>query len=156
VPTIAKVNGDAVGAGLSVVMLSDFAYAGEDAEFSAAFVNLGLIPDTASTVFLQQFLGLRDALDIALSGRSVPAAEAEAMGLLNEAVPAESLDGRVETQIDRLSALPTPAIATTRNVLHANAARTWQEGLDYENLLQAVMTDTDVHRAAVKIIRENT
>jgi len=52
VPIVAKVNGDAIGAGLSIVALADIAYAAADATFSCAFVRVGLIPDTGGTVML--------------------------------------------------------------------------------------------------------
>jgi len=150
VPTVARINGDAVGVGLSVVALCDFAYAVEDASFSAAFVNIGLAPDGGGTVFLPRHVGLRNALDLALTGRSIGATEAAEMGLINEVVPAAALDETVGEQVARLKRLPTTAVVATRKAFHENASRHWREGVDYENHIQAELTDTDEHREAVE------
>lgn len=151
VPTVARINGDAVGVGLSIVALCDFAYAVESATLSAAFVKIGLLPDGGGTVFLQRHVGLRDALDLALTGRFVSATEAADMGLLNDVVADQAaLDDRVGERVGQLQALPTGAVVATRQALHENATRHWERAVDYENLLQAQATDTDEHRAAVE------
>jgi len=156
VPTVAKVNGDAVGAGLSLVALCDFAYASEDAGFSAAFVNVGLIPDSGATVLLPRLIGLRDAMELALTGRTVSAADALEMGLLNDVVLPDSLDETVDSQLDRLADLPTGTLVTIRRTIHANAGRHWDEAIDHENLVQALSADTDEHRIAVEALLDNS
>jgi enoyl-CoA hydratase/carnithine racemase len=156
VPTIAKINGDAVGAGLSIVALCDFAYASEEAEFSAAFVNVGLIPDSGLTVFLPRIVGLRTTLDLMLTGRKISASEALEMDLINDVVSSDELDQSVQSQIDKLSDLPTGALSTIRRTVHENAARHYEEGIDYENLLQSVMAGTEDHQQAVEELLDNT
>lgn len=156
VPTIAKINGDAAGVGLSIVALCDFAYAVEDAKLSAAFVKIGLAPDGGATVFLERHVGLRTALDLALTGRAISATEAEEMGLLNEVVPADSLDEAVGEQIDQLRPLSTDAIVGTRQAFHENAGRHWRQGVDYEMQIQAQLSDTEAHRDAVEAFLERT
>lgn len=151
VPTIARVNGDAFGGGMSIVALSDFAYTISDATFAASFVQLGLVPDGGATQMLQRHMGLRDALEIVMTGRTVSATEAADLGLVNASVEDEAaLDEAVEETLDRFRELPTGAVAHTRQAIHENAARHYREGVDYENLLQAQATGTEEHRSAVK------
>jgi 2-(1,2-epoxy-1,2-dihydrophenyl)acetyl-CoA isomerase len=151
VPTVAKVNGDAFGGGMSIVALSDFAYAVTDATFAASFVQLGLIPDGGATLLLQRHIGLRDALELVMTGRSVSATEATELGLVNDSVEDQAaLEEAVEETLDRFRELPTGAVAHTRQALHENASRHYREGVDYENLLQAQATGTEDHRSAVE------
>jgi 2-(1,2-epoxy-1,2-dihydrophenyl)acetyl-CoA isomerase len=84
VPIVAKVNGDAVGAGLALAALSDFAYAADSATFSCAFVRVGLIPDTGGTFLLPQLVGLRTAKRLAMTGEFISADEAADIDLINE------------------------------------------------------------------------
>jgi enoyl-CoA hydratase len=80
-PTIAAVNGPAVGAGLNLALACDLRVAGTDATFGATFARIGLHPGGGCTWFLVQELGYARALDILLRGRTLDAAEAVAAGL---------------------------------------------------------------------------
>jgi len=81
VPTIAAVNGPAVGAGLNLALACDLRVAGADATFGATFARIGLHPGGGCTWFLVHELGYARALDILLRGRTLDAAEAVAAGL---------------------------------------------------------------------------
>lgn len=150
VPTIAQINGDAIGIGISIVALCDFAYAAEGANLSAAFVKIGLAPDGGGTAFLERHVGLRNALDLALTGRTISAAEAEEMGLLNEVVAADTLEDRVGEQVEHLKPLSTDAIVGTRQAIHENAGKHWKQALDYELHIQTELSDTEAHEKAVE------
>ena len=67
-PIIAAINGVAVGAGLSLALLSDIRLASEKARFGAVWINMGFIPDLGSTYFLPRIVGMEKALDLMLSG----------------------------------------------------------------------------------------
>ena len=154
VPIVAKVNGDAVGAGLAIAALADFAYATEDATFSCAFVRVGLIPDTGGTLLLPKLVGLRTAKELAFTGKFFDAAEAAELDLINEAVPADDLDDRVAETVDRLGRRPTDTIALTKRAMHENLGRHWGEALEYENLLQVQAYTSDSHEEGVSAFLE--
>ncbi|WP_232701440.1 enoyl-CoA hydratase/isomerase family protein [Halobacterium wangiae] len=154
VPIVARVNGDAVGAGLAVVALSDFAYAVPDATFSCAFVRVGLVPDTGGSFLLPRLVGLREAKRLAFTAEFVDASEAADLGLVNEAVPAEELDEAVDALLDTLRERPTRTIGVIRQALHDNLGREWGDALDHENLLQSQAYDTDEHAEGVSAFLE--
>ncbi|WP_323171736.1 enoyl-CoA hydratase-related protein [Natrialba sp. PRR66] len=154
VPIVAKVSGDAVGAGLAIVALSDIAYATEEATFSCAFVRVGLIPDTGGTFMLPHLIGLRAAKKLAFTGEFVDAERAADLDLINEAVPASELDGRVTETVERLGRRPTDVIGITKQAMHENLGRRWTEALDYENLLQGHARETDSHEEGVAAFLE--
>ncbi len=154
VPIVAKVNGDAVGAGLSLVALSDLAYAVESARFSCAFVRVGLIPDTGGTFLLPHLLGLRAAKELAFTGQFVDAERAAEIDLINEAVPEDALEARVDDCLETLRRQPTATIGLMKRAIHENLGRHWQTALEYENRLQVQATATDAHEEGVSAFLE--
>ncbi|ELY89811.1 enoyl-CoA hydratase/isomerase family protein [Natrinema altunense] len=154
VPIVAKVNGDAIGAGLSLVALADIAYAAADATFSCAFVRVGLVPDTGGTVMLPHIVGLRAAKRLAFTGEFFDAERAADLELVNEAVPAAELDDRVAETVERLADGPTATIGMMKQAMHENLGRAWDEALDYENLLQAQARTSDAHEEGVAAFLE--
>ena len=91
VPTIAAVNGAAIGAGLAVALACDLRYAAEDAKLGAPFTSLGMHPGMATTYLLPEVAGLAVAREMLLTGRIVTGAEAAGFGLVNRAVPREDV-----------------------------------------------------------------
>ena len=155
VPIVAKVNGDAIGAGLSLVALADIAHAAADATFSCAFVKVGLIPDTGGTVILPHIVGLRAAKQLAFTGEFFDAERAADLGLLNESVPADELDRRVAETVEQLANGPTDTIGMMKRAIHENLGRSWDDALDYENLLQAQARTSDAHKEGVTAFLED-
>jgi 2-(1,2-epoxy-1,2-dihydrophenyl)acetyl-CoA isomerase len=155
VPIVAKVNGDAVGAGLAITALSDFAYAVEDATFSCAFVRVGLIPDTGGSFLLPKLVGLRTAKRLAFTGEFFSAAKAADLDLINEAVPADELDERVEALLGTLSRRPTETIGLAKQAIHGNMGRQWRDAMDYENMLQVHAYGSDAHEEGVAAFLED-
>jgi|AntDeeMinimDraft_4_1070355.scaffolds.fasta_scaffold00315_19 2-(1,2-epoxy-1,2-dihydrophenyl)acetyl-CoA isomerase len=154
VPIVAKVNGDAVGAGLALAALSDFAYAADSATFSCAFVRVGLIPDTGGTFLLPQLVGLRTAKRLAMTGEFISADEAADIDLINDAVPDGELDERVDELLATLRKRPTKTVGLTKRALHENAGKHWREALDHENTIQALARDTPEHEEGVAAFLE--
>jgi len=151
---VAKVNGDAVGAGLALAALSDFAYAADSATFSCAFVRVGLIPDTGGTFLLPQLVGLRTAKRLAMTGEFISADEAADIDLINDAVPDGELDERVDELLATLRKRPTKTVGLTKRALHENAGKHWREALDHENTIQALARDTPEHEEGVAAFLE--
>jgi len=154
VPVVSRVNGDAVGAGLAVAAVSDFAYAVESATFSCAFVRVGLIPDTGGTFLLPRLVGLRAAKRLAFTGEFFDAGEAADLGLINQAVPEDELDEAVGELLGRLEAGPTRTIGMIKRGIHENLGREWRSALDYENGVQVQAYDSAEHDEGVDAFLE--
>lgn len=148
VPVVAKVNGDAVGAGMAVVAACDFAYAADDARFGAAFARVGLVPDVGATFLLPRLVGLRRAKELVLTADLYTAAEAAEMGLVNETVPAGDLDDAVGKLLATLRDRPTRTLGLAKQAMHANLGG-WRDALDYEAMVQAQAYGTPEHAEGV-------
>ncbi|SMO66551.1 enoyl-CoA hydratase/isomerase family protein [Halorubrum cibi] len=153
-PVIAKVNGDAVGAGLSLVAAADFAYAAPDARFGASFINVGLVPDLGGTVTLPRLVGLRTAKELAFTGDLIDAERAAALDLINEVAPDGELEATVDDLIETLAARPTENLALAKEALHENLGQPIDDGLRREAHFQTLAYDTDAHREGVEAFLE--
>ncbi|AFK21501.1 enoyl-CoA hydratase/isomerase family protein (plasmid) [Haloferax mediterranei ATCC 33500] len=154
VPVIARVNGDAVGAGTSVVAACDFAYAVQGARFGASFVNVGLVPDAGGTVTLPRLVGLRAAKELAFTGKLISAERAADLDLVNEVVDADELDTVVDEMAETLASRPTETLALAKEAIHANLGRPWPDGLEREAQAQTLAYDTDAHEEGVSAFLE--
>lgn len=129
VPTIAAVNGPAVGAGLCLALACDIRYAATDATFSAPFARLGMHPGMAATYLLPEAVGVARARELLLTGRRVGAEEALAIGLVSGTYePGELVTEVVE--IARIVADSAPiAVRLTKQALRRagiEAALQWE------------------------------
>ena len=154
-PVIAKVNGDAVGAGTNVAAACDFVYAVEDARFGEVFGNVGLIPDSGGTFILPALVGLRTAKELTLTGRLFDAPEAAEMDLINRAVPADDLDSEVAEVLATLDRKPTETLGLTKRGLHENIGRPFRDALEREAYLQVLAYGSDAHETGVEAFRND-
>jgi enoyl-CoA hydratase/carnithine racemase len=149
VPIVAKVHGDAVGAGLAVAAIADVAVAARSARFSCAFVRVGLIPDTGGTFLLPKLVGLQQAKRLAFTGAFVDAEEAADLGLVAEAVDDGDLDDRVGDLVETLRRRPTRTVALTKEAIHDNLGRPWRDAIDREHAVQLRAYGTSEHEEGV-------
>jgi 2-(1,2-epoxy-1,2-dihydrophenyl)acetyl-CoA isomerase len=154
VPIVARVNGDAVGAGLAVVAASDFAIAADSARLGAAFAKVGLVPDTAATFMLPRLVGLRRAKELVFTADLYPAGEAADMSLVNEAVPNDELDDAIDDLLETLAARPTRTLGLAKQAMHATLGHGPDEALDYEMLVQSQAYATPEHEEGVRAFLE--
>ncbi|HXU25089.1 MAG TPA: enoyl-CoA hydratase-related protein [Tepidiformaceae bacterium] len=119
-PTIAAVNGAAVGIGVTQVLPMDFRIASENARFGMFFVKMGLVPELASSALLPQMVGQARALDWCLTGRMIPAAEAREAGLVSEVVAADGLVDRAVELGEQLAGQSAFAMTNIRKLILAN------------------------------------
>ena len=120
-PLIAAVNGFALGGGLELALACDFIYASEKAKFGLPEVSLGLIPGFGGTQRLPRRVGPGLARELVYSGKTIDAAAAKAMGLVNEVFPAGELLQRSK-EIAALIATRAPlAVAAAKRVLRRGA-----------------------------------
>jgi 2-(1,2-epoxy-1,2-dihydrophenyl)acetyl-CoA isomerase len=137
-PTIAKVNGVAVGAGLNLALGCDLIVAGESARFSEIFVKRGLAIDLGGSWLLPRLVGLHKAKELALLGDMLDAKEAERIGIVNLVVPDAQLDAFVADWARRLAAGPPLALQMTKRMLTMGLTMSLSEALHQEAMAQAV------------------
>ncbi|MDQ3433293.1 MAG: enoyl-CoA hydratase [Actinomycetota bacterium] len=117
-PVVAAVNGPAVGIGCSLALSCDLVLAAQSAYFGLTFVNIGLMPDGGSTLFVPAAVGKARAFQMALLGERVEAAQALEWGLVNEVNPDGELSGAADALVRRLAAGPTRSYAASKRALN--------------------------------------
>lgn len=137
IPTIAAINGAAVGAGLSVALACDMRLAVAGAKLAVSFLNLGLHPGMASTHLLPKLIGHARAAELIFTGRTITAEEAAAMGLLNRVVPADELLPAAEALADEIATKPAMALRLAKRALVRPLLEGLDAALDYEAMAQA-------------------
>ena len=144
-PTIAVVDGVAVGAGMNMALGCDVVIASTRARFSEIFVQRGLTLDFGGSWLLPRVVGIQAAKDLALSGRIVDAAEALRLGLCLDVVEPDALDDRVTEQVGRfLSGAPVGQMFAKQALNHAWDV-SFPDALDWEGQSQAIcFTTSDV------------
>src|SRR5918911_906930 len=112
-PVVTAVNGPAVGIGCSLALAGDLVLAAESSYFGLAFVNIGLMPDGGSTLFVPVAVGKARAFQMAMLGERVPAQQALEWGLVNQVHPDESIHDAAAVLVERLANGPTRSYAGT-------------------------------------------
>src|SRR5215203_2280867 len=117
-PVVAAVNGPAVGIGASLALACDLVLAAESAYFGLAFVNIGLMPDGGSTLFVPTAVGKARAFQMALLGERIEARRALEWGLVNFVHPDDRLLDEAYALVARLAAGPTRSYAGSKRALN--------------------------------------
>jgi methylglutaconyl-CoA hydratase len=121
-PTIARVNGAALGGGTGLIACCDIAVASAEAVFGTTEVRLGLIPSVIGP-YVVAAIGARQARRLMLSGERIDAAEAARIGLVHAVVAADELDSAVATVLDHLRRGGPAALAAAKRLVHDLAGR---------------------------------
>jgi 2-(1,2-epoxy-1,2-dihydrophenyl)acetyl-CoA isomerase len=141
-PVVAAVNGPAVGIGASLAFACDLVLAAESAFFGLAFVNIGLMPDGGSTLFVPTAVGKARAFQMALLGERVPARQALEWGLVNYLHPDDRLMPEAEELAAKLAAGPTRSYAGSKQALNRMLYPDLDGQLDLEAELQHTLART--------------
>lgn len=154
VPTMAAVNGVAAGAGVNLAIATDVVIAARSAAFVQAFARIGLIPDAGGTWLLPRLAGLAKAMGAALFAEKITADEADAWGLIWEAVPDETFAATVAARAAHLAQGPTAAYRLIRQAMRASMGNSLDEQLELEAALQGEAGRTRDHREGVLAFTE--
>ena len=138
-PVIAAVNGPAVGIGCSLALCCDLIVAAESAYFLLAFVNIGLVPDGGSSLFVPSRVGMARASEMSMLGERVGAAQALEWGLINRVFADEELRAQAAALAARLAAGPTRSYAGTKRQLNSWLYARMPEQLELEARIQQEM-----------------
>ena len=146
VPTIAAINGAAIGAGLVLALACDLRYAAADARLAVPFTSLGMHPGMATTWLLPEVVGLPVARDLLLTGRSVTGEEAATLRLVNASVPREELLDKALEVADGIARNAPIATRLTKIALAGGGHATYDAALQWEALAQPLTLATrDLH-----------
>jgi 2-(1,2-epoxy-1,2-dihydrophenyl)acetyl-CoA isomerase len=135
-PVIAAVNGPAAGIGLSLALACDLVVAAESAFFQLAFVNIGLVPDGGSSLFVPARVGFTRAAELAMLGERLDAATALSWGLINRVWPDAEFAGQSDALLDRLAAGATQSYAGTKRQLNRWMYERMDAQLEFEAGIQ--------------------
>ncbi|HET7531360.1 MAG TPA: enoyl-CoA hydratase/isomerase family protein [Mycobacteriales bacterium] len=154
VPSIAAVNGHAVGAGLCLALACDLRCAARGAKMSAPFTRLGMHAGMAATWLLPETVGIVRARELLLTGRAVEAEEAERIGLVNGVYDADALlDETLKVAASIASAAPIATRLTTAG-LRTGGHSSMEDALQFEALAQPVTFATDDLREGIAATRD--
>jgi 2-(1,2-epoxy-1,2-dihydrophenyl)acetyl-CoA isomerase len=153
-PVIAAINGVAAGGGLSLACATDLAIAAESARFTVAYTRIGLSPDGGGSYALPRLVGLRRALDLALTNRHFTAAEALEWGMLTRVVPDDQLAAAAEQIAIELAAGSRGALAAAKRLLRASLETSLEMQLAAEGELIAACADAPDGREGIAAFLE--
>ncbi len=153
-PVIAAVHGVALGGGCEVCLACDFIIASDDAQFGQPEINLGVMPGWGGTRRLPRRVGATIARRWILTGRSVPASEAFAQGLVDRVVPRSELLPSALALAEELATKPPLALAAAKYALLQATDPHIEAGLAYERDLWARLFGTDGQREGMRAFLE--
>jgi len=142
IPSIAAINGWAVGTGLEIAMACSMRVASEKAKMGQPEVKLGITPGAGGSQRLPRLVGMGRALEMILTGDPVTAQEAKAMGLVNRVVPHDQVLEEAKKLAGTIAARPKLAIQYSKAAVLRYADGSLAEGLDHESYLHALSCGT--------------
>jgi enoyl-CoA hydratase len=154
IPTIAAVNGFALGGGCELAMACDLVYASERAHFGQPEVNLGLIPAFGGTQRLARRVGPARALEIILTGEMIDAGKAKEIGLALEVLPADQLLPHALQTARKIASRAPAAVALAKRTLHAGLAVDAATAAELERQSFALLFGTEDTREGLSAFLE--
>ncbi|MSR00113.1 MAG: enoyl-CoA hydratase [Gammaproteobacteria bacterium] len=150
VPTIAAVNGAAIGAGFDLVCMCDIRLGSTSATMGETFVNLGLISGDGGSWFLPRIVGMQRAAELTFSGRLIAAQEALALGLFMEVIEPEDLLARAKTLARSFAAKPRAALRMSKRLLQTGQRTSLGDFLDFAASQQSLCHGSEEHNAVLE------
>jgi enoyl-CoA hydratase/carnithine racemase len=148
-PTIAAVNGAAIGAGFDLTCMCDVRVAARGAKMGETFVNLGIIPGDGGAWLLQRLVGYERAAELTLTGRVFDADEALAMGVVSTVVEPGELAERAAALAATMAAKPPRALRLTKRLLKSAQRMEMEDFLDLSASYQAISHHNPEHHEAI-------
>lgn len=154
VPLIAAVRGYALGGGCELAMTCDLIVAGDDAQFGQPEIRIGVMPGAGGTQRLTRAVGTALAMELILTGRAMPAAEAKAAGLVTKVVPAaQTVDAALELA-DTIASMPPLAVRAAKRSVLAAAELSLTAGLQAERAAFFDLFATEDQREGMRAFME--
>ncbi|MBA7622962.1 Crotonyl-CoA hydratase [subsurface metagenome] len=153
-PTIAAINGFAVGTGLELALACTIRIASSNAKFGQPEINLGIMPGNGGTQRLPRLVGEGRAMEMILTGDLIDAQEAYRIGLVNHVVPQAELMSYVKELAAKLAAKSPLAMKLAKNAIHAGLNMSLNDGIEYENKLFAILCGSQDKQEGVSAFME--
>ena len=153
-PIIAAVAGYALGGGCELAMLCDFIIAADTAKFGQPEINLGVMPGIGGTQRLPRAVGKAKAMDLALTGRTMDAAEAERSGLVSRVVPAAELMAEAMKAAQTIAEKSIPIVMMTKETINRSYETTLSEGIRFERRVFHSMFATEDQKEGMAAFSE--
>ncbi|WP_298357395.1 crotonase/enoyl-CoA hydratase family protein [Rhodoblastus sp.] len=154
VPTIAAVNGPAIGAGCDLACMCDIRLAAATASFAESFVKIGIIPGDGGAWLLPRVVGASKAAEMAFTGEPIDAAEALRCGLVSAVTPPDDLLAAALGLARKIAANPGPALRMTKKLLRQGQSLSLEALLELSASFQALAHKTPEHEEAVRAFIE--
>jgi len=149
-PVIAAVDGVAAGFGCSLALNADFTLASTNARFIQVFINIALIPDGGSTFILPKLVGMKKAMEMALTGEPVSAEEALRLNMVNRVYPPQELMEQSRRWAQRLAQGPVKTMGIAKRTLYEAQLMDYEQALELESRRQGrLMTREDFFNAVM-------
>lgn len=148
-PMVAAVQGAVAGAGIGLAAAADVTLAADDVTFTAAYTGIGYSPDAGVSWQLPRLVGPKRAVELLLTNRRVPAAEAATIGLVNRVVPSGELAAEAQRTVEALRRGPTAAFGVTRRLVASGQTADLTRHLDDEAGALAAAAASDEGREGV-------
>jgi 2-(1,2-epoxy-1,2-dihydrophenyl)acetyl-CoA isomerase len=149
-PVIVAVNGPVAGVALAWMLSSDLVIASERAQLVPAFGRIGLVPEVGTNWALTRRLGHQKAFELFVRGGALAAAEALALGLVNEVVPHERLLDAALAWCERIARLPEHVVSMTKPLMRNAADMSWHQAILAEEFAEPNTFTTAAHRQAIE------
>jgi enoyl-CoA hydratase/carnithine racemase len=150
VPTIAAVNGPAIGAGCDLACMCDMRIASDRAKFGETFVSVGLIPGDGGAFFLPRIVGFAKACELTFTGRIIDSSEALRIGLVNEVVSNDGLMQRCMEIASQIARQPARILRMAKRLLYVAQGKTLEDTLELSAAFQALCHYSPEHRQALE------
>jgi enoyl-CoA hydratase/carnithine racemase len=152
-PVIARVRGHCLAGGFGLALGCDLVVASEDASFGTPEVRRGLMPMIIMATIFRN-VGRKKGMELLLTGRRIDAREAERLGLINYAVPADELDAKVEELAGQIASMSPAVVRLGRDAFHTMADLEFERALDYLQAMLTVKIGTEAAIEGVKAFLE--
>ncbi len=153
-PSIAAVNGHAMGVGMGVALACDVRFASEKAIFSEAFSRMGLIPGDGSSWQLPRLIGMSNTLLLQYTGDRIDGNEAYRMGVVSKLFPEDGLMDATMELATRLANMPTQSLALIKYLVHRSLETDFEQSLEIAHVAQEQARGTEDHKEAVQAFLE--
>jgi 2-(1,2-epoxy-1,2-dihydrophenyl)acetyl-CoA isomerase len=153
-PTIAAVNGAAIGAGLDMALACDIRIASDRARFAEAYIRRGLMPATGGIYFLPRLVGIDRACELIWTGDMIEAKEAERIGLVTHVVPHEELAEATLDLATKLAKGPPLAIRMAKRAIYKGLSQDLESALEYVIPLARALHQTEDHAEGARAFLE--
>jgi len=152
VPMIAAINGPAIGAGLDIACMCDMRIAAKSAKFAESFIKVGIIPGDGGAWFLPRVIGISKASELAFTGDTIDAEEAERIGLVSRVVEDSELMNAACELAARIDANPGRTLRITKRLIRDSSMLSLDNHLEMAGAFQSIVHETEDHVEALDAV----